>query len=676
MTSGESLRFLKGIGPARALALEQAGWRTVWDILHHVPRLLGPPPPLYESGPLPAGEDVRVRARVISVRPSFGRGRGVEAKLERGDGRTLKARFFAAGWLRRLLVPGEWFLFAGRTDAERGDTLNHPSFDRLAQGLATPLPEVPALVCAYPVPEGLSERLVQSLVTQVLASHLAQATDPLGELAPADWQAALLTLHRPVDAEGHERARRILARRELTAVAWTLQQRRATAVGGAGRAWPWDDALHHRALARLPFALTAGQLEALATIRADLASPQPMYRLLSGDVGSGKTALALVACLVVVAGGGQTAILAPTGILADQHAAFVRRCMAGSRVRVELLTAATPAVERAAILAAVADGGCGILIGTHAILSDGVLFRDLGLAVIDEQHRFGVAQRAALAGKAARTCDLLLMTATPIPRSLALTAFGDLAVSRISGRPPGRAAVTTEVAIGSAARLAVEIDGAGQTLVVCARKEETPTSPGEHAALPPVADVASVHRQLAARWGADQVGLLTGDLAEDAKLAVLDRLRSGALRVLVSTTVVEVGIDVPTLTQLIVIDAERFGLAQLHQLRGRLGRGTLPGRALFLVSAPAGAERLAVLVDHDDGLAVAQADLVNRGPGELLGLRQAGQWKLRVADLGSDLDLLQDAHAWAAGRLAAGMALPDGLGPWLVDGGATAVGAG
>jgi ATP-dependent DNA helicase RecG len=671
---GDALRFLKGIGPARAEALERAGWHTVWDVLHHVPRLLGPPPPLCESGPLPPGAEVRVRARVVSVRPTFGRGRGVEAKLERSDGRPLKARFFAAGWLRRLLVPGEWFLFAGRADAERGDTLNHPSFERLARGLATPLPEEPGLRCAYPVPDGLSERLVQSLVAQVLASHLALARDPLAELAPADWQAALLALHRPVDADSHERARRILAKRELAAVAWTLQQRRSAAIAGPGRAWPWDAALHQRAVARLPFTLTEGQAAALAEIRADLAAPRPMYRLLSGDVGSGKTALALIACLVVVAGGGQTAILAPTGILADQHARFVRRCLAGSRVRVELLTAATPARERTAILAAVADGSCGMLIGTHAILNDGVVFRDLGLAVIDEQHRFGVAQRAALASKSAQTCDLLLMTATPIPRTLALTAFGDLAMSRIHGRPPGRAVVTTEVAVGSAVRLPAELTVAGQALIVCARKDETPEAPGA-GAVPP-ADAATVHRQLTAHCGKDQVGLLTGDCSEDAKLAVLNRLRAGELRVLVSTTVVEVGIDVPTLTLLVVLDAERFGLAQLHQLRGRLGRGTLPGRAVLFAATPAGAERLAVLAQNDDGMAVAQADLANRGCGELLGLRQAGQWRLRVADLDRDLDLLQAAHAWAAERLGQGLALPAGLSPWLVAEGATAAAAG
>jgi ATP-dependent DNA helicase RecG len=394
-----------------------------------------------------------------------------------------------------------------------------------------------------------------------------------------------------------------------------------------------------------------------------------MYRLLQGDVGSGKTALALCACLAVVAGGAQALLLAPTAVLASQHAGFIRRCLEGSRVTVELLTGGAPATESARIRAAAADGSCRILIGTHALLEERVEVADCGLAVIDEQHKFGVHQRAALAGKGGARADLLLMTATPIPRTLALTAFGDLAVSRIDGRPPGRAAVATEVAVGSAARVLAEVSGhPGQALVVCPLRAAAEEGDAGHAAEEAAA-------RLAAHLGAG-CDLLHGAMPEERKLAAIARLLAGATRVLVSTTVVEVGIDVPTLDLLCVLDADRFGLAQLHQLRGRLGRGALPGRCLLLVADPAKQPRLGLLAASDDGLRVAEADLAERGPGELLGTRQHGQWRLRVADLARDLDLLQDAHAWAAAALARGEPMPAGLAGWLPPEGEASLAAG
>jgi ATP-dependent DNA helicase RecG len=672
-----SLRFLKGVGPARGAALAGAGLETAWDLLHAVPRCLGAPPPLLEQGPLPRGAEVRLRARVLQARPTFGRGRGlgIEAALERADGYALRARFFNAGYLRRHLVPGEWFLWEGRTDPKQAGVLLHPAFTHLPGGAAQDLPaEAPCRV-AYRLPEGVSERAMGQLVDAVLEEHLAGVTDPAGALDPAAYQAALRALHRPASELEHERARRVLAARELLALAWRLQARRRDQVERPGRAWRWSDDIHQRALARLPFAPTPGQEAALAEVRADLREPRPMFRLLQGDVGSGKTALALIASLAVIADGAQTLWFAPTAVLARQHAEFCSRCLGAgdgrpaSRVRIGLLTGGTAPAERERLLLDLAERRLELLIGTHALLEEDVRVAELGLVVIDEQHKFGVEQRATLVNRAAAQQgwrpDLLLMTATPIPRTLALTAFGDLAVSRIAGKPPGRGAVATALAPFAGleqldAPLREALAAGGQAYVICPLREES----GKVDA----ADAGSVHRRLARALGEARVGLLHGALAEADKLALVARFAAGGLEVLVSTTVVEVGIDVARANLLVVLDAERFGLAQLHQLRGRIGRGALPGRCLLFHRAEEQPDRLRALVEHDDGLAIAEADLASRGPGQLLGTGQHGALALRIADLARDLDLLQDAHVEARRRLAAGEAMPERLERFLERG--------
>lgn len=673
----QSLRFLRGIGPARAAALATMGLETVWDVLHAVPKLLGPPPLLCERGPIPPACEVRVRARVVSARPSFGRGRGmgVEVKLERADGMALAARFFNAGYLRRHLIPGEWFLWEGRTDDAKVGLLLHPAFVHLPGGATQALPEEPPVRVTYRAPEGVGERTMRELAETCL-EHLGSLADPAGEVPAATWQAAIRDLHRPPDAAAHAAARRLLSARELLALAWRMQERRARQTGAHGRAWAWNDQIHDRALARLPFALTDGQRQVVAEIRADLQAPTPMYRLLNGDVGSGKTAVALMAMLAVVADGGQAVLLAPTAVLADQHAAFITRCLAGSRVHTALLSGGTTPERHAAILAGSMDGSLGIVIGTHALLEDAVRFKALGLLVIDEQHKFGVEQRGALIGRAEAVQgwrpDLLLMTATPIPRTLALTAFGDLAVSRITGRPPGRAPVTTSLDTFSALTqldqpIRQALAEGGQAFVICPLREASERVTA--------ADAERVHAHLTKAMAPATVGMLHGAMAEAQKLALMGDFSAGRIRVLVSTTVVEVGIDVPAATLLIVLDAERFGLAQLHQLRGRLGRGDRPGRCLLFHRQDDSPERLRVLVAHDDGLAIAEADLATRGPGQLLGTGQHGSLALKVAELPRDLDLLQVAHQRARERIAAGDRLPPLL-PRLLGGDAAILAGG
>ncbi len=658
------LQFLKGIGPARASALAAAGWRTTWDVLHTFPRLIGLPPALSESGPLPAGVAVRVRAQLVHARPRFagGRGMALEASLRRADGLVLTARFFNAGYLRRLLIPGEWFLWEGRTDATKPNLLLHPAFVHQSGGTAAAEPTDDRSICrvAYRLPDGVGERAFIGLVDQVLEQVLPHCRDPADLLTDQEWQACVRAAHRPSDPLAHESARRELARRELLALAWLLRSRRLAVISAPGRAVRWDDETHARALARLPFALTDGQTTALAEIRADLTGSAPMYRLLHGDVGSGKTALALITALAVIAEHRQAVVLAPTAVLAQQHALFIGRCLAGTRVRWGVLTGGTPTNERDELLRAAADGSCHLLIGTHALLSDDVHLRDLAVVVIDEQHKFGVYQRAALIDKAAVRPHLLLMTATPIPRTLALTTFGDLAVSRIVGRPPGRAAVTTTAQAGGLAvveRALAALSTGDQALVICALREASTKEGGDTS---PIHDAAKVFAAVQKLHG-DQVSLLHGAMDEPRKLAVMAAFRAGTCRILIATTVVEVGIDVPTLALVAVLDAERFGLAQLHQLRGRLGRGERPGICLLVHAAQADAPRLAALVATDDGMAIAEADLAARGPGELLGRQQHGVLRLRIADLSRDLDLLHEAHQHVRTH---GGTIPDALIPW------------
>jgi len=669
------LRDLPGIGQARASSLASSALHTVWDLLHALPRCLGEPPPVYDSGPPPVGARARIRAEIIAVRKRFtrGRGLGLEVTLRRVDQSIMRARFWRAAMLLRVLVPGTWLLFEGMIDREHSDLLLHPSFHPLAGGPAQPLPVEHGCRVAYELPEGFSQALFARLVANAMEVGLAAITDPAGMLADEAYQLILRHLHAPASPAQHEAARRQLAERELLALAMHFAARRRSWCGQAGRAWPWSDELHAEALRLLPFALTPGQAAACAEVRADLALTQPMYRLLHGEVGSGKTAIALLATLAVVSGGGQVAWLAPTAILARQHADLVERIMATGcsrlRLRHGLLTGGIAEGERQALMDEISAQRIDLVIGTHAVLEEEVRFRELGLVVIDEQHRFGVAQRTALFARASARQhyrpDLLLMTATPIPRSLALTLYGDLALTRLAGRPPGRAPVSCALAAYSALSqldrpIQTALDGGGQCFIICARIE----GDGETASV----DVRSAHRHVLSRFAEHGVGLLHGGLGEAEKTSVMGEFASGRLGILISTSVVEVGIDVARATLLVVLDAERFGLAQLHQMRGRLGRGALPGRCLLFHRGADPPARLAVLLTHDDGLELAAYDLSERGLGELLGTAQHGHQRLRIADLVRDADLLDRAREEAQRRGAAGDSHHRGLARLLAGG--------
>jgi len=667
MLLDRDVRGLPGIGAVRAASLHDAGLATVWDLLHAPPRPAPPPPPRCDAGPLPAGTAVRIHAQVTAVSRAFRR-RSLDVRLVRADGVALRARFFNAPWLGSKLQVGTWYRWEGRMD-NSARVLLQPRFQACigmdgTAGVAEPV-EPPGLRMRYAELPGLSAAGYTTLLTHVLGAYLGDCADPLRELSDADYQHLLESAHRPGDVDAWQRAMRALARRELRALAWRLRELLPADGGVPGRAWAWSAVTEQAARALLPYRLSPGQEAALPALRTDLQAARPMVRLLQGEVGSGKTAVAFLAILAVAAQGGQALLLAPTAVLAEQHQRWFLERLQGSRYRCALLSGALGGTARTQLLAELASGRIDLLIGTHAALHDAVVLPTLGLVVIDEQHRFGVGQRlAALAAATQRQGfqpDLLLMSATPIPRTLALTIYGEMPVTILHGRPPGHAGVQTVLRelqepaqVEALVREALQDEG--RVFLVCARKWSAANGLA----------AVDIHARLAGgRDLATPVALVHGDCSPRERVTAMEDFRSGRARVLVATSLIEVGLDVPQATHLIVLEAERFGLAQLHQLRGRLGRGRAPGICILAyggatasasVSSPASAAgpgtaaraRLELLVATSDGLVISEADLRERGAGDLLGTLQHGAYALRLADLGRDLDLLQEAHAAVA----------------------------
>jgi ATP-dependent DNA helicase RecG len=460
-----------------------------------------------------------------------------------------------------------------------------------------------------------------------------------------DFGAALAAAHNPVhdnDLEATTQARQRLAYDELLANQLALLLIRANLRAGKGRAIFGTGALKAKAVAALPFTLTDGQLGALAEIEQDMASEKRMLRLLQGDVGSGKTIVAMLAMLDAVEADMQAALMAPTEILVRQHLASLEPYAEAAGVRLACLTGREKGPGRETTLAKLAAGEIDILIGTHALFSEDVTFKDLGLAVVDEQHRFGVHQRMQLQSKG-RPADVLVMTATPIPRTLALTAYGDMDVSRITGRPPGRKPVETRVMNGERmdeliSHLRTALDRGARAYWVCPLVEES-----EKIDLAAAEDRAVMLRQALGL----NVGLVHGKMKATERDAAMAAFKAGETQLLVATTVIEVGVDVPQATIMVVEHAERFGLSQLHQLRGRVGRGSGKSSCILLWHEPLGETakaRLKIMRETDDGFIIAEEDLRLRGPGEMLGKRQSGMEEFRIADPSAHADLLAVAH--------------------------------
>jgi ATP-dependent DNA helicase RecG len=599
----------------------------VVDVLYHLPT------GAIERIRTPSASAVLLGRNVIleltpfdSREPRSGRG-PMRVYASDRDGNTISLVFFNnPGWAKRGLPKGEKRIISGKLEAY-GDEwqIIHPEIAQPGKGAEPALREP-----VYPLTEGLTNRRMGELAREALerAPELPEWVDSglASQEGWGPWHAALALAHRE---PGTEQARRRLAYDEIFANQLALlllrqsQRRHRTApLAGTGELI--------RGL-RLPYQMTDAQRRVIRDIRGDLVQAVPMLRLLQGDVGSGKTIVALAAMLTAVESGAQAAMLAPTEILARQHHSTLLGQIHSLGVRVAILTGREKGKARESVLMGLADGSIDILVGTHAIFQEKVAYKNLGLAVIDEQHRFGVSQRLLLASKAERPPHLLVMTATPIPRTLTLTQYGEMDVSKIDEMPPGRTPVETRVI--SEEKLADVVDGlarhlssGGQAYWVCPLVEDSEKL-----------DAAAAEeraRLLKLRFGEDRVGLVHGRMKGPEKDAVMARFAGGELGVLVATTVIEVGVDVPNATLMIVEGAERFGLAQLHQLRGRVGRGTGKSTCLLIRGqnlTEVGRARLSLLRETNDGFRIAEEDLRLRGPGEILGTRQSGDVQFRVA---------------------------------------------
>jgi ATP-dependent DNA helicase RecG len=618
---------LKGVGPQVAKLLKKLGIGRVVDLLYHLPtgsieRVRAP-----AASAALLGRNVIIDVKPFQVRESRS-GRGpMRVFAADEDGNSVSLIYFNnPGWAKRQLPIGETRTVSGKLEAY-GDEwqIIHPEVSEPGKGAQPAVREA-----VYPLTEGLTNRRVGELVREALerAPELAEWVEP-GLLSREDWEnwrGSLAVLHRD---PGAERARKRLAYDEIFANQLALLLLRQSQRRHRTVPLPGTGAL--TAKLRLPYQLTGAQRRVIEEIRGDMAQSAPMLRLLQGDVGSGKTLVALLAMLTAVESGAQAALLAPTEILARQHHATLLKQLDSIGVRMAILTGREKGRARDSVLMGLADGSIDILVGTHAIFQEKVAYKKLGLAVIDEQHRFGVSQRLLLASKAEYPPHLLVMTATPIPRTLTLTQYGEMDVSRIDEMPPGRSPVETRVI--SEEKLPHVIDGlgrhieaGGQAYWVCPLVEESEKS-----------DAAAAEeraRILRLRFGDDKVGLVHGRMKGPDKDAVMEAFARGDLAVLVATTVIEVGVDVPNATLMIVEGAERFGLAQLHQLRGRVGRGSGKSTCLLIRSqnlTEVGRARLSLMRETNDGFRIAEEDLKLRGPGEILGTRQSGEEAFRAA---------------------------------------------
>ncbi len=665
---------LPGVGATRGRQLGAAGLRTVEQVLRHLPRRHEDRSRAVRLGEIREPGTYSACVTVLDVRESRPRpGLSLlQARIADGDV-VLRAVWFNQGYLRRVVAPGARLLLHGRVAPDRGGGLAFRSAEvEVVRADRAATPGDPArggdLLPVYPAVAGLAQRTLRTLVHAAVRGYAEFIPDtvPAGVrarlgLVPA--ATAWRGVHLPSSAAELEQARRAVVFEEIfhLQVGLLIRRReRAGAVRGFRTAPP--GALTSCFLAALPFPLTGAQRRVLREIDLDLAQERPMYRLVQGDVGSGKTVVAAAAMLRAAEGGHQAALLAPTEILAEQHLLSLRR-LYGSLCRVELLTGSTPRAARRRLVADLAAGNVAVLVGPHALLEPDVRFASLGLAVTDEQHRFGVRQRDALAAKG-RCPDVLVLTATPIPRTLAMTLYGDLDVSLIDALPPGRRPVRTFTRPPASRERVYAfvrdlVRGGRQAFVVCPLiAAQTPTEDdidGIEDGLPPsegeeAAAAESFAQRLAAAMPDVRVGLLHGRMPPAVKEEVMSRFVAGEIGLLVATTVIEVGVDVPNAAAIVIEDADRFGLAQLHQLRGRVGRG--PHTSYCILIARGSPQRLEVLTRTSDGFAIAEEDLRQRGPGEVLGTRQHGLPELALADPARDGGLLQEARDAARTLLA------------------------
>jgi ATP-dependent DNA helicase RecG len=643
------VQYVKGVGPTRAAQLAELGVGTVEDLLTYFPRrfdLRRHVQPIKslrgdEEAATVAGEVQAIDERRYGPRPFF------QCTLDDGGGWVF-VKWFHGGYLRDRIRPGIQLAVSGKVSVFREyRQFVNPRYQVIYDPEGTNLQQ-DELLPVYPAGARLTSGVISLIVKKALPlikdlvpEWLEQ--EHLSRRRLMDRASAVAGMHRPEDKKHWTAARRRLAYDECLLMQLGIALTRMRQVSRPAHPLPNSDLIDRRIRARFPFALTAAQDHAVAEIAADLARPRPMNRLLQGDVGSGKTVVALYAALLAVANHKQAAIMAPTEILATQHYDKIQTYLSGSKVHTALLVGGQPTAERREAIEGLAEGRIDIAVGTHALIGEDIRFKELGVVVVDEQHKFGVRQRTSIRGKGFAP-HYLVMTATPIPRTLSLTVFGDLDVSVIDALPPGRGKTVTRC---------ITRDKLDDVLRLvhgkCAQGQQAYfiyplVSPSPELQLTAAEDA---YRQLSASPLAEfGVGLIHGQMPPRQKDAVMRDFHAGKVRTLVASVVVEVGLDVPAANVMVVMHAERFGLAQLHQLRGRIGRSTQDAVCVLVAEPhnPVARQRLEVLVATDDGFKIAEQDLRLRGPGEFFGTRQHGLPELKVADLIEDFELLRLAR--------------------------------
>ncbi|HEY1759296.1 MAG TPA: ATP-dependent DNA helicase RecG [Bryobacteraceae bacterium] len=663
------LMYLKGVGPARAAMLEAKGLKTVEDLLTYAPFRYEDRSNVKPIRELAPGEMATVLAEVASAKVSGFRQRNLglfEATFKDGSGSVLVGKWFHGAYLADVLTPGlkvalfakvEWDSYSG------GLVMMHPEYEILSgdedgdlsihTGRLVPIHEAAGRVSAR-IFRGLLYRLLESLepVEESLPEHIRQRLK-----LPDRWSAIRALHFPPADSDlrllndFRSPAQWRLIFEEFFWLECGLELKRAKARVYPGIAFELTNRVREQILKMLPFKPTGAQKRVLKEIADDMARPHPMYRLLQGDVGSGKTLVAAEAAIIAIENGYQVAVLAPTEILATQHYFYFKKLLQKLDYVTVLMTGSNTAREKTQLRKLAAHGLAKIIVGTHALLEPDVEFHKLGLAIIDEQHRFGVEQRQKLMEKGTHP-DVLVMTATPIPRTLALTVYGDLDVSVIDEMPPGRKPIVTEHVDETRIEqvysvLRKEIEAGSQAYVVYPVIEESETQAMKAA--------AKMHEHLSKIVFPDlRVGLLHGKLAPAEKEAAMEKFQLGETQILVATTVIEVGVDVPNATMMLIEQAERFGLAQLHQLRGRVGRGAEQSFCILVTGKlnQTARERIRTMVDSNDGFYIAEMDMKLRGPGEFFGTKQSGLPVLAIGNILRDADILEIARNEAAAFVA------------------------
>lgn len=649
LTLQTNVQYLSGVGPNWASSLHRLGIETIEDLLWHLPRDILDFSHVKTPGDLQAGKPQTVQGTVVDVDArQLRNGRSLSAVLIDCGDDYVRGIWFNQPWMRQKFNAGQLVLFSGKPKFNQGRwEFAHPEVQWLDD---VDLTEGGIILTRYRLTEGLKVHKLRQLIATALDAVSDQLVDVMPEtlreqLKLPHLQVALQTVHQPTSRDEYEQARRRLVFDDLfefqLGVALRRRQWRARQNAPVFETTARIDARIRRLF---PFDFTQGQQAAIRDIVADLRSGFAMHRLIQADVGAGKTVVAIYAMLVAIANGAQAVLMAPTELLANQHWETLRTALVNSRVEMALLTGSLTSRQRRETLSGIASGTTQLVVGTQAVIQQDVNFHNLGLVVIDEQHKFGVAQRASFSADSGPPVHVLVMTATPIPRTLCLTQFGDLDVTTVTDRPPGRqSVVTSRIASGPAKKKAWEflkekLRAGRQLYIVCPLVDGGGTLEA--------ASAEATFQRMQAALPDFRLGLVHGRLDRDERQQTMSAFRDHEIDVLVSTTVIEVGVDVPNATLMVILDAERFGLSQLHQLRGRVARGKFRGYC-FLVSDADSAEanaRLSALEQAADGFSVAEQDFELRGPGDILGTRQHGALPLRFADFLQDQKTLDQAR--------------------------------